>query len=474
MKNLAIVLFVSIGLSINVFAQYGSEGSTDARSMSLGKTSNAISQGVYSIGINPANLLNTNETVDISTVLPLPHLSIDAGTNILSVNDLNYYFGSVDGHGRVLSDNDKQNLNSLFNGGGLVFGNASFTLFSIGIRLKPSIGAFAFSINDFIEGDVTVPQALSTLLTNGNPKNSTYNFDDTKFNSWWLRNYSLSYAREIDGIKSTFLNKLTAGISLKLYQGYEYAQSVQVNGNSVQTGTNNQINLNTNYVIQSAFSSNFHVKYSFDSTDTGKSNMSAFPSPAGTGFGFDLGFSAEIFNNWSVSLAITDIGSIKWDQNTALTTSTGQYTITDVTNKDQQDSIKNKFQGTSVPGGSFTTDLPTTLRLGAAHMFNFGENGVFPGTLLVAMDINQGFNDEPGNSTKTRVSIGGEWKAAHGAPLLRTGFSFGGLLGFHWGLGLGIPAGPLEFNLATLDLQSFLKPDSAKHISVAFDSRWKF
>jgi hypothetical protein len=442
--------------------------------MSLGKTSNAISQGVYSIGINPANLLNTTESVDFSTVLPLPHISITAGTNIISINDINYYFGKVNGQAKVLSDNDKQNLNSLFNGGGLVFGNASFTLFSLSFRLKPSIGAFAFSINDFIEGDVTVPQALSTLLLNGNPQNSTYNFDDTKFNSWWIRNYSLSYAREINGIPSNFLNKLTAGISLKLYQGFAYAQSVQVNGNSFQTGTNNRITLNTNYVIQSAFANNFHVKYSFDTTASQDAEFSSFPSPAGTGFGFDLGFSADIFNHWEVSLAITDIGSIKWDQNTALTTSTSQYTLDDVTNKDQQDSVKNKFNGTSVPGGSFTTDLPTTLRLGAAHLFNFGENGVFPGTLLVAMDINQGFNEEPGNSKKTRVSIGGEWKAAHGAPLLRTGFSFGGQLGFHWGLGLGIDAGLLEFNLSTYDLQSFLKPDSAKFVSVALDSRWKF
>ena len=141
--------------------------------------------------------------------------------------------------------------------------------------------------------------------------------------------------------------------------------------------------------------------------------------------------------------------------------------------KTQQDSIKNKFKGNSVSAGSFTTDLPTTLRIGAAHKFYFTE-GSFPGTLLLAMDINQGFNDEPGNSTNTRVSIGGEWQFAHGVPFIRTGVSFGGLLGFHWGVGLGIDAGLLEFNLATLDLQSLAAPNSAKYLSVALDSRWKF
>jgi hypothetical protein len=478
MKNLIITLSVSIVFCVNIFAQYGSEGSTDARSMSLGKTSNAISQGVYSIGINPANLINSNSDVDFSTVLPLPHLSVTAGTNFMTINDINYYFGTVNGQPRYLTDNDKQNLNSLFSGGGLIFSNMSCTLFSFGLHLDPSIGSFGFSINDFIEGDLTVPQALSTLALYGNPQNSTYSFDDSKFNAWWIRNYSLTYSREIKGVLDQYLEKLSAGVSIKYYQGFAYAQSVQTNGNYIQTGANNQITLHSNYVIQSAFSNMFNVKYkdttntSSDSNNT-NSKGTPFPSPAGTGLGFDVGFSASLFNDWTVSLAITDIGSITWNQNTAVTTASGQYTVSDLTSQAQRDSIKYNFKGNSVTGGSFTTDLPTTLRIGAAHKFNFNE-GSFPGTLLVAMDINQGFNDEPGNSTKTRVSIGGEWQLAHGVPYIRTGFSFGGLLGFHWGFGLGIDAGSLEFNLATMDMQSFAAPNSAKYLSVALDSRWMF
>ena len=59
-------------------------------------------------------------------------------------------------------------------------------------------------------------------------------------------------------------------------------------------------------------------------------------------------------------------------------------------------------------------------------------------------------------------------------PYIRTGFSFGGLLGFHWGFGLGINAGFLEFNIGTLDLQSLVAPQTGKDFSIALDSIWKF
>ena len=45
---------ILVALSFPTFAQYGSAGLVDARSMSLGKTYNANTSGIYSIGINPA------------------------------------------------------------------------------------------------------------------------------------------------------------------------------------------------------------------------------------------------------------------------------------------------------------------------------------------------------------------------------------------------------------------------------------
>ena len=62
---------------IAVNAQTGSLGSTDPRSMGMGKTYTSTALGVNAIGINPANLLEDgNYNFNISTVLPLPRVSI--------------------------------------------------------------------------------------------------------------------------------------------------------------------------------------------------------------------------------------------------------------------------------------------------------------------------------------------------------------------------------------------------------------
>ncbi len=475
MKTFRIIILLVITASISAFAQFGSLGTLDARSMSMAKTSNAVSQGVFSIGINPANLANTQDAVNFSTVLPIPYLSVRSGTNFISINDINYFFTDST---KVLSDADKQRLNSLFSGGGLILANLSINLFSFELNLGRSVGAFGLAMNDVIAGDITVPQEISQLAMNGNPAGSTYNFDDARINAWWIRNYSLSYARELPHDFQDIFSSIAAGVTLKYVQGFAYVQSTQANGNSISTSpANNAITLSTNYSFQSAFSDIFNVKYNYNgnnsSNDSTNTNFTPFPNPAGTGLGVDIGFNASIGDVWKFAAAVTDIGSITWDQNAAITTSTGQYTITDISQQSQRDSIKNKFKGYSDSVSSFTTSLPTALRLGAAYKFNFGASS-FPGTLLLALDINQGFNDEPGNSTKTRVSLGAEWKPMDWIPYIRTGFSLGGLYGFNWSAGIGIDAGVVEFNLGTTDFQSFVSPNSAKYISVAFDSRWKF
>ena len=472
MKKLSMIFaFVSFAV-FSTYAQYGSVGTTDARSMGMGNTYTAVSQGVYAIGINPANLLNDNNFINFSTVLPLPSISLKSGTNFISINDINYFFGGVNGQSRELTAADKQRLNSLFANGGLILGNASVNIFSFELNLGEYLGAFAFSVNDAIGGNITIPHALSELVLSGNPLGSSYNFDDTRASSWWIRDYSLSYARVIPNFLKNTFDKITAGISVKYVQGFEFIQSEKTSNNFIQTDNNGDITLSTNYRIQSAFSDNFGVQYSFDSTVNNDSHFSPFPSTAGSGFGIDLGFRASMGKQLNLALAITDIGSITWDKNTALTYSTGSYTITDFTNKATQDSINNLFNGESKSISGFTTGLPTALRLGATYRFNFAESQ-FPGTLLLAMDINKGFNDLPGNSQKTRVSIGSEWKPMDWMPYIRSGFSFGGLFGFHWALGLGIDAGLLEFNFSTQDFQSIAAPNSAKYISFAFDSRWK-
>ena len=371
-----LVYFLFVILYSTANGQFGSVGVVDARSMSLAKTYTATTSGIYSVGINPANLsLNNDYLVQFSTVLPVPSISLGTGSNFISINDINYYFGGVNGEPRFLTERDKEELNSLFDGGGAVFASVTTTLFSAGVKPDKKIGAFAFSIYDYAGMRVNIPGALADLALSGNAIGRKFDLSEGDIKGWWIRN-------------------------------------------------------------------------------------------------FDIGFAATL-KEWAFSLALTDVGLIKWDKNAAEFNSFGYLYIDDISNEDQLDSAKESITGDSKKIDHFYTGLSTALRVGVSRMLWEGATK-FPGSLLLAFDYNQGLNEMPGNSVQPRFSIGAEWKPMDYFPYLRTGFSLGGGLGFGWAFGLGVDAGLLELHFATSDMQSVVAPNATKTLSVSFGSRWKF
>jgi hypothetical protein len=471
MKNIIKISAVLLLISFSAFAQYGSAGGSDTRTMSMAKTYNASSFGVYSIGVNPANMMFGKNNVEFSTLLPLPNLSVGAGTNFMTMDDFNYFFGGVDGNSRVLSSSDKSRFNDLFKNGGEVSASFSFNLLSFMYRANPEVGSFGFSISDFAGGRFVIPAALPDLALNGNQLDKVYNFKDAELSSSWMRYYSLSYARELPEIEQTFFDKISVGASVKMVQGFYYVGFDKSNS-SIVTGSDFNIVAKGDQVINAAFSPDFNMKYDFDSTSgQGSKNVGPFPKPAGTGFGFDFGVAAQM-KEMRFSLALTDVGSVTWDQHPVRYTSTGSATINDVSNQDQVQSLGDSLKGKGEYISSFSTSLPTALRLGASYLFDSDDDDV-PGKLLVALDYNQGFNSIVGNTTKPRVSVGADWGLT-GALNIRTGLSFGGLDGFNWAFGLGLDTGLIQFNFATTDMQSAISPNSAKRLSFSMGTLWKF
>ncbi|MEO8399841.1 MAG: hypothetical protein ABI550_08525, partial [Ignavibacteriaceae bacterium] len=215
--KIILTLILLLGISFNNFAQFGSSGTVEARSMGMAKTYNSVSKGVESIGINPANLMRNDENIiDFSSVLPLPSASIKTGTNFMSIEDFNYYFGGV------LTEKEKQNFNKLFENGGLIFGNVSANLLSFSIKPNSDIGVFAVSINDFAGGKANIPQALVDIALTGNSLNKVYSLDGANIKSWWIRDYSFSYARSLNFFKPKIFDDFFAGFSVKLIHGYSY------------------------------------------------------------------------------------------------------------------------------------------------------------------------------------------------------------------------------------------------------------
>src|SRR3990172_6095517 len=238
LKNGIITCFI---FTASLFAQYGSIGSVDARSMGMGKTYTASTRGVHSIGLNPANLiLEDSIYFQFATVLPLPTVSAKGGINVLSLDDINYFFGGVGGNSRLLTDDDKQRLNELFKDGGFISASASAQLLSLEIIPDKNIGAFGFAISDYSGGKGIVPTAIVDLVLNGNPVDKVFDFSEAELQFWWIRNYSLSYAKKFDELEIGFIKDIAAGISVKLVHGFVYVGTERV-GTYITTSDKNEI-----------------------------------------------------------------------------------------------------------------------------------------------------------------------------------------------------------------------------------------
>ncbi|MFC2094343.1 DUF5723 family protein [Bacteroidota bacterium] len=471
--------FVKYGIIIcsfiasNVFAQYGSIGSVDARSMGMGKTYTASTFGVYSIGLNPANMiLEDSIFIQFATVFPLPTVSARGGIDALSLDDVNYFFSGVDGESRVLSESDKQRLNGLFSDGGYVSANTGVQLLSFQIIPDKNIGAFAFAVSDFSGGVSKIPGAIVDLALNGNPVDKVFDFSDVEFQAWWIRNYSLSYARKFNDFGTGILKSIATGISIKLVHGFAYAGKRDVNS-FLRTSNRNEISAEANYLAFTSFSDNFGVKYEFDSLDH-HSGFQLFPGPAGTGFGLDLGLSFLLDNNTIISLALTDIGSINWNRNTAKFIGEGSLFIDDLSDEAILDSLLDEFTETAEPAGEFSTGLATAFRFGAAYRLSDFDEDNFPGYLLLAADYNHGFNNLPGNSSKPRYSFGFEWQVLDFLPLIRSGVDYSEVEGINWAFGLGYTTSLVDVNIATNSFQTTFSPGSTSNLSLSLSSRWKF
>lgn len=469
MKSINLSIIFAILISTSLLAQYGSTGVTDARSLGLGKTHTATSEGVYSIGINPANLIFSDDaSVDFTTALPFPSAGLRSGTDFLSYDDFQYYFGGIGGSEKILTEDDRTKINRLFENGGLFYSHAGISLLSVHYKPSDDIGSFAFSVGDYGGGRFQFPQAIKDLsYTEG----KVYDFSDASIEAWWVRSFSLSYARQLEFLSDGLFEKFGFGVTFKMIQGFGYIATKDIS-TYLKTNANGTISGQANLLAYSSLSDDFGSIYDFETNERDQ-NLSLFPSPAGKGFGFDFGFSAKLNDSWKFAFAITDIGQITWNKNAARFVSVGDIIVTDISDKSQRDSVFDKIFGTGEPIDKFVSKLATALRFGAAWQVSKDHSEGFPGKFLIAFDYNQGFNNLPGNSTKPRFSVGFEWQPWSAFPYIRTGFEAGGAETTNWSYGMGYDFGLLEIHLATNVMQNMLFPNSSDFLSAAFSSRWK-
>jgi len=483
MKTILITAIVLL-FSLQIAAQSaGSVGMTDARSVALGRTYTAASNGLGGLGTNPATIFNRRDSTrkwEIIIPFPLPQLGLKVGTNFFSINEFNYFFGesSVDADGKkvgkYLTAEDKTRFTNLFSDGGTFQTDVQATLFAISFKPSAKAGVFTFAIGDVFGSNVTIPKGLVDLLMNGNTPGEVFNFNDTKAEAWWLRKYSLSWAHGMKFLPKIFQD-FNYGFSFNIVSGFFYVGIDKMNS-QFSTGANNALTIKNDFMAHSSFSSDFGVSYSFDSTSTKpKASYGPSPSPAGNGFGADFGFWGKINDVWAVGLSFTDLGSVKWQKNVAEFQANSEVIITNLSDTNQTKNLGDKLSGKDESKyiDAISTPLPSAMHVGVSFQLDKFVNGHFPGKMLIVADYNQGFNDQLRNSKKPRFSLGAEWVPKNWF-LLRTGVSVGGFDKFGWAFGTGFDFGLLELNFGSPDFHYLLQPNGAKRISFAMDSKWKF
>jgi hypothetical protein len=461
-------LISTIVLPLAIFSAAVAGDRTDIRAVGMGRTMNASSRGVDALGINPANIALPDGGRFTLNLVPV---GVRISTDILNYGLYQDYFTGVpDSTGnrvkRFLTDADKQNILSQMPD--FPENRVEAEMMWLGFTFQnPIFGGIGFSMTEHIGMTSTLSKDFFRRAFFGLDENGdAFNFDGTQISAWWYRSYNISYARRLP-VKIKFLKDLYAGIGIKFVQGFGIFQVLrQKSSFSIypdSTGTQYNLNGNIDYLATRAGIDLFN-----NNNDSTNSSFSPFPQPVGTGTGFDIGFSGELFNGIRLAMSVTDIGKITWDKNVLENVGMGEFSFQNDFSA-LGDTIKNLTRGEPRPGPAFTTSLPTALRLGASmelHQLPFVRK-TFASPSLVAIDYTQGLNESLGNTTNPRFSLGMEYRPVSVLPL-RTGWVFGGGDKVRWAAGFGIDLYNFSMDFATDSFTTLLTPRSFQMASFSF------
>ena len=273
----------------------------------------------------------------------------------------------------------------------------------------------------------------------------------------WYNEYILGYGRKFVD-KENF--KFYAGIDFKLIQGFGTIRF--------------DIEDNSNVTAYSALGPIYNVEYN---EPTPSKMTSEGLQTAGLGYGMDIGFTFEVQSDIKVSLAVNDIGSIKWDGNV--------YDGEDADIYEMESSGLNSYNifdeadgimadNTNYGGWNGLTDktikLPMSSRIGASYrVLKFEEDEM---DLEIGLDVLIPIEkDVPGSYTGTVFALGTNYGPAQ---WVRIGVGFVQSSEFGSNVPLGVTFIPVlkdnvtwEVGIATRDFISLFKQNNP-NLSIAF------
>jgi hypothetical protein len=264
--------------------------------------------------------------------------------------------------------------------------------------------------------------------------------------AWWIRKYSIGYAKQIILKKNSILKSVSVGFSGSLVHGFGNVSTYE---SKITIGTWGVKNNNgVNHVDSIKAKQDFHTQLAVtdffrDYSDGSETKFNLFPKPAGKGYSFDLGITLRFSDELQVAASVTDLGRITWNYNTITNNDTDSFAYYDfelATGDPTYNTLVNDLGGyyTQDSGTAFTTGMPTKFRAGVMYKPS--------NKFLVEFNWVKGTNNLPGNSSANIFSLGAEYFPVDFIPV-RAGFSAGGPGGYYVSAGTG-----LKFKDMTLDV----------------------
>lgn len=230
-------------------------------------------------------------------------------------------------------------------------------------------GTNSIGINSHINMGMYVPKDVFSILKEGQDADGDTEFkiDNLGAQAQLYTDIALGHARDIN-------DKLTIGAKMKFILGFGYANASVDNMRIHMTDNEWTINHNTNIITSQAIDISTNEDGQID-----ECNFNA--KLGGFGLGFDLGATYKILDNLKVSLAVTDLGFISWNNASIIKNRNESFSYTGFDNLGAEDSegLEETFEEIGDELGeifkfdrdkkatSKTTSLYSTLRAGVEY-----------------------------------------------------------------------------------------------------------
>ncbi|MFY0673572.1 MAG: hypothetical protein JXQ87_09205 [Bacteroidia bacterium] len=258
---------------------------------------------------------------------------------------------------------------------------------------------------------------------------------------------------------------LRAGMNLKYLIGYAAIDTRTANLNLTNLNEGDVWDFNLDYL--------FNAAGPIDAIEDGAdiSPVSFARRGIGNGMGIDFGASLQVMENLKATMAVNDIGSIRYGNGNVINISgSGNVSFDGVrVNVFGLDSVR--FNGDTlisrfepeVTYNDFNVALPTRLTLSGEFGLNQKETrkGQEYFQHTIHFTYIQGFNKAVGNSTRPFVNVGYSYRLGN---VLSTGVNtgYGGIYGFNIGGFVGLRGGPFRISFSSNALLGGMAPQLAK------------